>query len=182
MVRWVSDDNRDSIWAGINSINGASFNNGHDQLNTFLATWSHKFNDQINTMTEVYYEFVRDGLVGGTVNNGPAYNYYRNVGAGARIPGSPGAVGIVNYTNFKLDDKSYVTFRTDYLNDPYGQRTGFPTSYGSLTLGYIRNLTPLITVRPEIRYEKAFANGVTPYDNGTKSSQTTFNVDAIFHF
>jgi hypothetical protein len=52
MVRWVSDDNNDSIWAGVNAINGSNYNVGSDQLNHFVGTWSHKFNDDVNMMTE----------------------------------------------------------------------------------------------------------------------------------
>ncbi len=91
-------------------------------------------------------------------------------------------MGIVSYTNFKLSDRSYLTFRADYLNDPVGMRTGFGSSFGSLTLGYTHRFSPLITIRPEVRYEKAFRAGITPYDNGKRSDQTTFSMDAIVRF
>ncbi|MBN9419564.1 MAG: outer membrane beta-barrel protein [Candidatus Eremiobacteraeota bacterium] len=182
MVRWVSDDNNDSIWAGVNAINGSNYNVGSDQLNHFVGTWSHKFNDDVNMMTEVYYEYFRNGLTGGRVNYGPPISAYRLTGPGTPIPGEAGALGIVSYTNFKVSDQSYFTFRADYLNDPVGMRTGFGTAFGSLTLGYTHRFSPLITIRPEIRYEKAFRAGVTPYDNGRRADQTSFSMDAILRF
>jgi len=72
--------------------------------------------------------------------------------------------------------------RTDYLNDPRGERTGYATAYGSETLGYVRYLTPTVCVRPEIRYEQAFAPGVSPYDNGTRKTQWTLAGDVIWKF
>jgi hypothetical protein len=37
-------------------------------------------------------------------------------------------------------------------------------------------------IRPEIRTEKAFRAGITPYDNGTKAYQNTFGMDAILNY
>ena len=73
-----------------------------------------------------------------------------------------------------------MTFRTDYLDDPRGQFSGFSTSYMSWTLGLTHFFTELVEVRPEVRYETAF--NATPYDNGTKKSQALFILDAIVHF
>jgi len=68
------------------------------------------------------------------------------------------------------------------MSDPTGWRSGFATSYGSLTLGVTVKPNALTVVRPEIRFEKAFRPGVTPYDNGLKASQATFGFDWIRNF
>jgi hypothetical protein len=68
------------------------------------------------------------------------------------------------------------------MNDPRGERSGFATSYGSLTLGLTHKFSNVFMIRPEIRTEKAFRVGVTPYDNGTKAYQNTFGMDAILNF
>ena len=73
-----------------------------------------------------------------------------------------------------------MSFRTDYLDDPNGQFTGFETAYMSWTLGLTHLLTSLISIRPEVRYETAF--NATPYNNGTKKTQALFIIDAIVRF
>ena len=37
-------------------------------------------------------------------------------------------------------------------------------------------------LRPEFRVENAYRPGITPYDNGTKSHQTSVGIDAIFFY
>lgn len=53
---------------------------------------------------------------------------------------------------------------------------------GSLTLGWMHNFNGRIIIRPEIRVEKAFTAGQTPWDNGTKAYQSSFGFDAIYNF
>ena len=38
MVRWVSKSNNDSLFGGIDSINGGKFKAGHDNLQQFNLT------------------------------------------------------------------------------------------------------------------------------------------------
>ncbi len=182
MARYVSKNNNDSVWAGIDSLGAGQFNDGHDNLQEFNATWQHKFDKKWHMETEGYYEYEYNAVVGGTVINGPAEPWYGNVGAGKPLPGKSDATGLVNYLQYQTSDKSYLSFRTDYLNDPRGERTGYATSYGSLTLAYVHYLTPTVLVRPELRYEQAFADGVSPYDNGTRKTQWTLAADVIWKF
>jgi Putative beta-barrel porin-2, OmpL-like. bbp2 len=89
MARWVSASNNDSLYGGIDSLNGGSFKAGHDNLQQFNLTWTHRFNtrETFLTSTETYYLFQTHALVGGTVNNGPPHTWFTNVGVGAPIPG-----------------------------------------------------------------------------------------------
>ena len=63
-----------------------------------------------------------------------------------------------------------------------GWRSGFATTYGSLTFGVTHKVGSLAMLRPEIRYERAFRPGVTPYDNGIKPTQLSFGMDYILDF
>lgn len=180
MVRWVSEDNNDSIWGGIDSINRGRFKGHHDNLQEFAFTWTHRFCPEFHILTEVYYLYQYNARVGGTCNFGPVRSFGGGGGCGPRIPGKSPVYGAVNYIEYKLTDKNFLSFRTDYLDDVKGERTGFATQYASLTLGLTHAFTNLISVRPEIRYEQAFR--ARPYDLGTRKSQTSFGIDAIFRF
>lgn len=180
MVRWVSSDNNNSLWGGINALNGGKFKGNHTNLQQFNLTWSHRFTDTFFTETEAYYIYQQDAAKGGTCNFGPIKSFGGGGGCGPTIPGYSSSVGVVNYTEYKILEKNFISFRTDYLDDRQGQFSGFATSYMSLTLGLTHFLTDLIEVRPEVRYETAF--NATPYDNGTKKSQALFIVDTIVRF
>ncbi|HXQ73680.1 MAG TPA: outer membrane beta-barrel protein [Pyrinomonadaceae bacterium] len=185
MVRWVSKSNNDSIYGGIANLNNGKFKGNFDNSQQFNVTWSHRFNQKgtILTMTEAYYLYQRDALVGGSVISGPPRSFFTNVGAGAFLPGLSHTGGIVNYTAFKLSNKDFITLRLlDFIFDGRGQRSGFDTTLGSWTAGWTHRFSDLISIRPEFRHERSFARGVTPYDNGTRKTQTVFAMDAIFRF
>jgi hypothetical protein len=46
----------------------------------------------------------------------------------------------------------------------------------------VHYFTDLIRIRPEVRFERAWADGVTPYDNGAKQDQFTAAMDMIVRF
>ena len=177
MVRWVSPSNNDSLWGGINSFNNGKFKGNHVNLQQFNLTWSHRFTEKFFTETESYYIYQLDAALGGTCNFGPVRSFGGGGGCGPIIPGYSSSIGAVNYIEYKIFDKSFMSFRTDFLADPQGQLTGFTSDYMSWTLGLTHFLTDLIEIRPEVRYETAFS--ATPYDNGTKKNQALFIIDAI---
>jgi hypothetical protein len=78
--------------------------------------------------------------------------------------------------------KDYLSIRNDFLNDPKANRTGYATLYSSHTIGFVHYFTDNIRIRPELRYERAYADGITPYDNGTKKDQYTAAMDLIVRF
>jgi hypothetical protein len=182
MARWVSHDNDDSIYGGINSLGNGDYTRQHDNLQMVVATWGHKFDATFHMMTEVYYMWQYHALTGGTVITGPPQPFYTGVGAGSLIPGTENAVGFVNYFQAKVSAKDYLSFRNDALNDPQAGRTGYATWYTSHTIGFVHYFNSYIRVRPEVRYERAYADGVTPYDNGTKKDQYTAGMDLIVRF
>ncbi len=180
LVKWVSKNNKDSIFGGLDSIGKGYYSNGHDDLQVLGFTWSHKFNDRFTTMTEQYYIWQRQALKGGTVVNGTPHPYFESVGPGPLLPGLSQAYGIVNYTSYVLNDKSLLVFRSDCLADFNGQRTGIAGAYFENTLGYVRHLSSWAMIRPEVRFD--YTSGQKGYDNGTRRNQFTFNMDVILRF
>jgi hypothetical protein len=208
IARYVSHSNRNSVLFGIDShsFDGANFKTytygtyysesakqveplvwGHDDLQQQNVTWTHVFNPHFQNQFEAYYIYENNAYVGGTINNynvatgGPEY-LGAGGGPGAFLPGRSGAVGLVDYLAYQWTPHDFVTFRTDYINDPRGERSGFATAYGSLTAGITHHFAGNFEIRPEFRVEKAFRPGVTPYDNGTRSYQTTLGMDGIVFY
>lgn len=183
MVRWVSSNNRNSLYGGINSLGKGYYKDAHDNLQMAVATWGHKFSEKVHMNTEVYYMWQHDAAVGGTAIEGPGKEWYMGTGLGNTIPGIASAVGAVNYFQIQLSaKKDYLSVRNDLLNDPQGNRTGFTTTYTSHTIGWVHHFNDLIRIRPEVRYEKAWNNDATPYDNGTRRDQFTAAMDLIVRF
>lgn len=179
-VRWTANDNNNSVYGGIDSMNNGQYKDFHDNLQQFNLTWSHRFSQELHCVTEIYYLYSYNALEGGTVSFGPVHSFGGGGGPGASLPGLSTAFGAVNNFEYKLNKKDYLSFRTDFLNDPRGWRTGVATNYGSLTFGYSHQLSDLFVIRPEIRVEKSFnANG---YDLGTKNAQVMFGMDLLGHF
>jgi len=181
MAKWVSQDNNDSLWFGVNSIGAGKFKNEHDDLQQIVGVYTHKFNDMIHTMTEAYYMWQRDAAKGGSCINGPSESWASGGGCGPTIPGLSKAYGAVNYTQFQFSKKDYMTIRNDFLNDMQGQRTGFQTVYGEHTIGWVHWFSNELLVRPEIRYDHSWSH-VTPYDGGTRQDQFTASTDLIMRF
>jgi hypothetical protein len=69
----------------------------------------------------------------------------------------------VNYSPNKLNNFS---FRTEYFNDPYGQRTGIATAYTEAAIGWQHWFSPQVEIRPEIAYFRSLNN---PAFNGNSA-------------
>ncbi|MDN3547696.1 outer membrane beta-barrel protein [Mucilaginibacter aquaedulcis] len=182
MIRWVSKSTNDSFWGGINSLGNGQFKNEHDNLQMVVGTWSHRFNKTFHMETEAYYMWQYNAYAGGTPIIGPPKSYYPGVGLGTFIPGASKTLGIVNYFQILVSPKDYFTVRNDYLRDYQGQRLGYITPYTSHTIGFVHYFTNWLYIRPEVRYDRAYADGVTPYDNGTRNHQFSGSMDLILRF
>ncbi len=182
MVRWVSKNNRESLYGGINSMGKGEYTNEHDDLQMLVGVWGHKFNEKVHMMTEAYYLWQYNAALGGTAIDGPV-TYGQGGGMGPILPGLSKAIGLVNYFQILLSPKDYLSIRNDGLDDVNGNRTGYATWYSSHTIGWSHHFTDFIIIRPEIRYEQAWNDkNITPYDNGTKKSQSTAAMDLILRF
>ena len=150
-LKYVSKTNRDSVLTGIDAYNNKPFTSylsgnppvlsGHDNLQQGNLTWYHIFNQQFHNAFEAYYLDTKNAYVGGTINNGPV-QYSAGGGVGAYLPGASSAVGLVDYVEKKISPNDFASFRMDYMNDPRGWRSGYATSYGSLTLGLTHKIHP----------------------------------------
>ena len=88
--------------------------------------------------------------------------------------------GFGNWFLYSFGEKLTGVWRSEIFRDNNGVRTGFSANYAEFTLGLIYKPKSYIWIRPEARYD--FANGATPYNDGTRSSQLTLAVDAILLF
>jgi hypothetical protein len=187
-VRWVSYDNKDSVYLVLNSINAAKFRRfmmydqplGHDNFNYLVGTWQHKFNDDIHTKTEGYYMWQRDAVLGGTPSAGPLKSFGGGGGIGPNIPGVSKTYGAVNYTMFRLNDKSFITVRNEIWRDEQGERSGFPGTYSSHAIGFTYNFSKLFQVRPEIGYYRNWNNPA--FDLGARKGMILAGFDTTIRF
>lgn len=187
-VRWVSKSNMDSVYLVLNSINAAKFRHftvlkqkaGHDNFNYLVGTWQHKFSDEIHTKTEGYFMWQRDTLVGGTVSVGPVRRFGGGGGAGAPIPGTTWAYGIVNYTMFETTPTSFITFRNEIWKDADGERSGFKGTYTSNAIGWSWDITQLLQIRPEIGYYRNWQTRA--FDLGKRHGMMLYAADMTLRY
>jgi hypothetical protein len=187
-VRWVSKSNNDSVYAVLNQINNAEFRHtmldgqpaGHDNFNYPVVTWQHRFNELIHTKTEAYFMWERNAVLGGTVSIGPARRFGGGGGIGGDLPGNSYMYGAVNYTMFQFSPKDFITVRNECWKDQDGERTGFPGTYSSHTIGLTHNFNYYFQVRPEIGYYRNWTNPA--FDLGTKQGILLAGVDVTLRF
>jgi hypothetical protein len=180
LIKWVSKNNKDVLFGGVDSIGRGVYKNGHDDLQVSSLMWEHKFNDNFHTITEMYYIWQRNALTGGSVIEGPPESFFPSVGPGKLIPGLSDSLGFVNYTAYKLGDKDRLVLRSDILADFQGQRLGFKTTYFEHTLGWAHFFYDWLIFRPEVRLD--YTSGAKAFDNGTKRNMFTFSADVIIRF
>jgi hypothetical protein len=200
-VIWTSNSGKDDIYPCMNGLNDSDWR--WNNVQHAVITWYHKFNSQWHTDTEAWYmwEAHTPNVANDTGPNGSdlgtaiiAADYpYLTYGAPAGAICKPNLVvcysyewALVNYVNYQISPRNLLTFRTDYLNDARGQRTGFKTRYYEWDLSYTHWIGDTIELRPEIRYEHA--RDADAYDNPTdtlgqgRNSQAMLAADAVFHF
>ncbi len=187
-IRWVSPSNNDSVYTVLNSINNAKFRtfaeqdqpSGHDNFNYIVSTWQHRFNQYLITKTEAYYMWQFDAFVGGTPSLGPVEPFGGGGGLGAPIPGPARTYGAVNYTMFQFSHKDCLTIRNEYWRDEEGERSGFPSTYTSNTVGITHNFNELLQVRPEVGYYRSWT--VPAFDLGTRKNLFMVACDVTLRF
>jgi Putative beta-barrel porin-2, OmpL-like. bbp2 len=180
-VQWVSSSNTDSFYPCINSLNNGKYS--YNNLQDFVATYSHKFNEKWWTTTESWYMYERDvpNIAGNVANP-----ITPETGANGAFC-SPGHLtctapewSILNYTLYRMTGNSFLTIRNEFFDDIKGQRTGFKTKYTENGVGITFWPNRITTVRPELRYEHSY--DLFAYDGGSKPNQFIAAVDVIFHY
>jgi hypothetical protein len=187
-VRWVSKSNNDAFYTWLNAINDARFRRfeedgqpaGHDNFNYLVSTWEHRFNQRIHTKTESYFMWQRDAVVGGTPSIGPTRSFGGGGGIGADIPGTTLTFGVLNYTMFQLSKRDYIAVRNEWWKDTDGERSGFPGTYTSHTIGLSHMFNPWFMIRPEIGFYRNWTNPA--FDNGTRKNMLMCGFDFTVRF
>jgi hypothetical protein len=177
-LSWTSSSGGDNIYTCANTVNGGQY--GYNNLNMFVSTWYHKFDDRWHIATEGWYMFqnqVPSVFV-------PTNHFIQNANGAVCDPGQiqcyAPEYAIVNYLLYKTSSKDYLGLRNEVFNDLRGQRTLFKTIYTSHSVAWVHWFGDVITIRPELRFEHSYA---TPaYDGGTKHNQFTAAADFVFHY
>jgi Putative beta-barrel porin-2, OmpL-like. bbp2 len=201
MVQWQSSNGKWGFYGGDNALNNGTW--GFNNIQQEVGTITYKFNDQIWTSHETWYMFQQH--CPGQFNwNGTPYTTPLPAGTpytDGQIPVHPGYANewaTLNYTMFRLAPNTFFTVRNELFDDCDGQRTGFATLYEEHSVGLTWWPCSIVTVRPELRYERAlgchgrannlsslspnYVDEMRPYDNGSRQQQITFSCDCIVHF
>jgi len=175
-LQWISGNNQDSIYGCANTINGAQY--AYNNVNQLVATWSHRFSQTINMQTEAWYMFQKNvpGCSGNTnTPGGIAFPF-----GCAAVPGNTEEFAIVNYINVQATEKDSFSLRSEFMQDGYGQRTGVPTRYAGVGLGWTHFFKQNVFVRPEAVYYRSLDNPA--FQQGTKNDQMVFAADLVIRF
>jgi hypothetical protein len=176
-VSYTTETVNDNLYLCANGINDGKY--AFNNLQMYDGTWYHKFGSTWHMATEMYAMYQRDvPSVSGSITPEKGTN-----GANCR-PGLQTCLApewaMVNYINKQLSPHNFASFRSDFLNDKKGQRTGHATKYSEGTLMLSHWIGSTVQIRPEIRFDHAWDRRA--YDNGTRTNQFTFATDMIFHF
>lgn len=186
-IRWVSQDNRDSVYTVLNAINNAEYRyftvrgvpSGHHNYNIIQSTWQHKFSDDLLTKTEGYLMWERNAAVGGTPSIGPV-QFNSGGGLGPTVPGTSLTYGFLNYTILKMSDKFFMTVRNEWMMDEHGTRYGYAGNYTSNGIGFTYNVNAVMQVRPELGFYRNWNNPA--FDNGTRQNMLMGGFDVTMRF
>ena len=168
-LRWTSDSGRDDIYLVANSINSGVW--GYDNLQWLGGTYYHKFNDQWHIAFETWniHEYRVPNLdnpiaTAAIANGGTPFSPQImpfNAPSGAHCGNTTTLTctadeqSFLLYVNYSPNKLNNFTFRTEFLMDPEGQRTGVVTNYVDGALGWQHWFSPQIEVRPEIAYYRS---------------------------
>jgi Putative beta-barrel porin-2, OmpL-like. bbp2 len=176
-VSYTTESVNDNIYVCANGINDAKY--AYNNLQQYDVTWYHKFSKTWHMATESWYMYERDvPALGGSIKP--------ELGANAAycLPGEQRCTApeyaVVNFLQKEISVHNFLSFRSDFLDDKKGQRTGYATKYSENTMMWCHWWGSTVQLRPELRFERAWDQKA--YDNGRKQNQLTAASDLIFHF
>jgi hypothetical protein len=180
-LNYSTASNNNNFYGCANGINNGKY--AYNNLQDYDFTWYHKFNSKWHSATEAWYMYERDvPNVAGNVSNPVTPEIGAN-GAFCRagvLRCTAPEYAVVNYINREVNSKFMVGFRSDFLNDIKGQRTGFATKYTENTLYATKYIGSTIMLRPEIRFDHSW--DLAAYNNGKARNQLFFGMDLIYKF
>jgi len=167
----------DNFYVCANGINDGKY--AYNNLQQYDATWYHKFSKTVHMATESWYMYERDvPALGGKVLPETGANAAYCLTREQRCTAPEYAV--VNFLQKELSVHDFLSFRSDFLDDKKGQRTGYATKYSENTIMWCHWFGTTVQLRPELRFERAW--DMRAYDNGRRQNQLTVASDLIFHF
>ncbi|MDB5365876.1 MAG: hypothetical protein JWM77_1803 [Rhodospirillales bacterium] len=176
-VNWTSDSGNDNIYPCMNGVNDAKY--AYNNMNHWVVTWYHKFNAKWHMATEAFYMYER-----GVPSVNSTLPTILGTNSAQCSPGKDRCFvsesAIVNYLNYQVGEKDFLSFRNELVYDKRGQRTLYKTLYSSHTLGWNHWIGDVITLRPELRYERSYQQRA--YDFGRRKEQLMLAGDIIVHF
>ncbi len=180
-LNYSTASNNDNFYGCANGINSGKY--AYNNLQDYDFTWYHKFNSKWHMATETWYMYERDvPNVAGNVPNPITPELGAN-GAFCRageLRCTAPEYAIVNYVNRNINSKFFIGFRSDFLDDKKGQRTGFATKYTENTLYATKYIGTTVLLRPELRFDHSW--DLAAYNNGKARNQLFFGLDLIYKF
>jgi hypothetical protein len=176
-VSYTTKSVNDNLYACANGINDGKY--AYNNLQQYDATWYHKFSKTVHMATEAWYMYELDvPALGGPIQP------ERGANAAYCLPGEQRCTApeyaVVNFLQKELSLHDFMSFRSDFLDDKKGQRTGYATRYSENTIMWCHWIGNTVQIRPELRFERAWDRKA--YDNGRQQNQLTVASDLIFHF
>jgi hypothetical protein len=176
-VSYTTKSVNDNFYVCANGINDGKY--AYNNLQQYDATWYHKFSKTWHMATESWYMYEREvPALGGAIRPEAGTN------AAYCLPGERRCTApeyaVVNFLQKELAAHNFLSFRSDFLDDKKGQRTGYATRYSENTIMWCHWMGTTVQLRPELRFERAW--DARAYDGGRKHSQVTVASDLIFHF
>ena len=170
-----------NYYACANGINSGKY--AYNNLQEYDGTWYHRFNKTTHIATEAWYMYERSvpNIAGNVVN---PVNPEIGANGAFCLPGqlrcTAPEYAVVNYVEKEITPKLYLSFRSDFLDDKKGQRTGYATKYSENTLMLGKWIGSTVLFRPEIRFDRSY--DLKAYNSGTHNNQLIFASDVIFKF
>jgi Putative beta-barrel porin-2, OmpL-like. bbp2 len=215
-IRWTSDDGRDDLNVVADAINGGQwgYNNLQwigltyyhklsDYWSIAFETWNIHENGVPNLNnatsqgiiagggTPFSPQFIPFNAPNAAVCSGPSSwngaTASANTVAGSPLTCTSDTQTFLVYVNYSPNKLNNFSLRTEYFNDPNGQRTGVPNAYLDTALSWQHWFSPQVEIRPEIAYYRATNNpafngdiaaGIAP----TRSWAVIAASDLIWHF
>ncbi len=176
-VSYTTKSVNDNLYACANGINDGKY--AYNNLQQYDATWYHKLSKTVHMATESWYMYELDvPAAGGPIAPEKGSNAAYCL-AGEQRCAAP-EYAVVNFLQKELSGHDFLSFRSDFLNDKKGQRTGYATKYSENTIMWCHWIGSTVQLRPEVRFERAWNR--TAYDEGRRHNQLTVASDLIFHF
>lgn len=176
-VSYTTGSVHDNFYVCANGINNGKY--AYNNLQQYDATWYHRFSKTVHMATESWYMYERDvPAVGGTIVPEVGANAAYCLTGEQRCTAPEYAA--VNFLQKELSVHDFLSFRSDFLDDKKGQRTGYATRYSENAITWCHWIGSTVQIRPEVRFERAWDEKA--YDFGRRQNQVTVASDLIFHF